>query len=201
MGVRTEEISRQMRQLFDSGSAVGLTDAELLARFAGRGRASGSNHDSASAEVAFETLVARHGTMVLSVCRQILGDLHAAEDAFQATFLVLIRRSDSFELRGCDSLGPWLYGVAYRTAIKARQLAARRLARERAVALPATAAIAAPAEFDDFRSLLHEEVSRLPAKYRAPVVLCYFEGRTHEEAAAGTSVAGGDCPWPSGPCP
>ena len=70
-------------------------------------------------------LVARHGTMVLSVCRQALGDLHAAEDAFQATFLVLIRRSNSFELRGCDSLGPWLHGVPYRTANKARQLAAQ----------------------------------------------------------------------------
>ena len=142
MGIRTEEITRQMRQLFDSGSAVGLTDAELLARFAGRGGESGSNLHSTSAEAAFETLVARHGTMVLSVCRQILGDMHAAEDAFQATFLVLIRRSNSFDLRGRDSLGPWLYGVAYRTAIKARQLAARRLARERGVARPATKASA-----------------------------------------------------------
>jgi RNA polymerase sigma factor (sigma-70 family) len=172
MSARTEDFTRHMRQLFDAGSGVGLTDGQLLARFAGRGEESGSNRDSASAEAAFETLVARHGTMVLSVCRQILGDLHAVEDAFQATFLVLIRRSGSFEVRGCDSLGPWLYGVAYRTAVKARQLAARRRGRERGLALPATAASASPAEIDDLRSLLHEEVSRLPAKYRAPVVLC-----------------------------
>ena len=105
MSVRTEDLTRHIRQLFDGGSVVGLTDAELLARFACRGEESRSNRDSASAEAAFETLVARHGTMVLSVCRQILGDLHEAEDAFQATFLVLIRRSASFELRGCDSLG------------------------------------------------------------------------------------------------
>ena len=136
-------------------------------------------------------LVARHGTMVLSVCRQALGDLHAAEDAFQATFLVLIRRSNSFELRGCDSLGPWLHGVPYRTANKARQLAVRSLAWERGGAPSATAASASQAEFDDLRSLLHEEVSRLPAKYRAPVVLCYFEGRTHDEAAAALH-------WPAG---
>ena len=191
MCVRAEDIGRQMRQLFSAGSGVGLTDGELLARFACRREKSGATPDRGSAEVAFETLLARHGSMVLSVCRQILGDLHAAEDAFQATFLVLIRRSGSFEVRASDSLGPWLYGVAYRTALKARRLAEHRRARERQVAMAATEGSNCPAELDDLRSLLHEEVSRLPAKYRAPVVLCYLEGRTHEEAA-------GALHWPVG---
>jgi RNA polymerase sigma factor (sigma-70 family) len=184
MGASSEEIARHMRQLFDTGSAAGLTDGELLARFACRRAESESNPESASTEAAFETLLARHGSMVLSVCRQLLGDLHAADDAFQATFLVLIRRSGSFKVRECDSLGPWLYGVAYRTAIKARRLAARRLAREHRAAVSTASACDSRAEVGELRSLLHEEVSRLPAKYRAPVVLCYFEGRTHDEAAA-----------------
>ena len=186
MGIRTEEITRQMRQLFDCGQCSRADRSRSFWRdlLAEEG-SPWSNLHSTSAEAAFETLVARHGTMVLSVCRQILGDMHAAEDAFQATFLVLIRRSNSFDLRGRDSLGPWLYGVAYPDR---HQGSATRRAQTRAGApvsrVPATKASAPPAEIDDLRSLLHEEVSRLPAIYRDPVVLCYFEGRTHDEAAA-----------------
>jgi RNA polymerase sigma factor (sigma-70 family) len=183
----TGDIQRHLQQLFVAGSAVGLTDGQLLERFAGRGGA------DAFAEAAFEIILARHGATVLTVCRQVLGDGHAAEDAFQATFLVLVRRAGSLRVREPGSLGPWLYGVAYRTALKARQGAARRRARERRVAVPEARSgqVTATLERDDLGRALHAEVNRLPAKYRAPVVLCYFEGRTHDEAAAALQ-------WPVG---
>ena len=170
------EIGRQLGRLFSAGSAVGLTDGELIERFTGR--------RGESAEGAFETILARHGGLVWNVCRQVLGDAHAAEDAFQATFLVLVRRAASLRVRQQGSLGPWLYGVAYRIALKARQGAARRRTRERRVAKTAVETASDAIEHDELQALLHDEVNRLPAKYRAPVVLCYFEGRTHEEAAA-----------------
>ncbi len=174
----TGDVRRHLRHLFEAGSAVGLTDGQLLERFA--------TTDSDSAESAFETILTRHGSTVLTVCRQVLGDAHAAEDAFQATFLVLIRRAGSLRLRENGSLGPWLYGVAYRTALKARQSTFRRHAREHRAAVPETRAGegAATVERDDLGAALHEEINRLPARYRAPIVLCYFEGRTHDEAAA-----------------
>ncbi len=174
---------RLLGRLFGAGSAVGLTDGELLERFALR-------RDDA-AEAAFETLLARHGAMVLTTCRQVLGDSHAAEDAFQATFLVVVRRAGSLRVRKPGSLGPWLHGVAYRIALKARQSTARRRAREHRAAAPALERSAVALEDRELRALLHEEVDRLPAKYRAPVVLCYFEGRTHDEAAAALQ-------WPVG---
>ena len=185
MTASTGDLHRQLRQLFEAGSAVGLTDGELIERCADR--------RDESAEAAFETILVRHGALVLAVCRQVLGDLHAAEDAFQATFLVLVRRAGSLRVRAHGSLGPWLYGVAYRTAMKARTSAARRRAREHRVALPEARAeqATAAAERDDLSSALHQEVNRLPAKYRAAVVLCYFEGRTHDEAAAALQ-------WPVG---
>ncbi len=177
------DLGRQLNRLFGPGSAVGLTDGELIRRFADR--------RDESAEAAFETIMDRHGAMVLSVCRQVLGEVHAAEDAFQATYLVLVRRAGSLQVRETGSLGPWLYGVAYRIALKARQGAARRCKRERAVARPALEAPSTAIEEGEFRALLHDEVDRLPSKYRAPIVLCYFEGRTHDEAAAALN-------WPIG---
>jgi hypothetical protein len=96
------DLGRHLGRLFGAGSAVGLTDGELLERFAHR-------RDEA-AEAAFETLLARHGALVLTVCRQVLSDAHAAEDAFQATFLVLVRRAASLRVREPGSLGPWLHG-------------------------------------------------------------------------------------------
>jgi RNA polymerase sigma factor (sigma-70 family) len=173
------DIQRHLRRLFDAGSAVGLSDGELLERLVAT--------DSESAEAAVETILARHGSTVLTVCRQVLGDVHAAEDAFQATFLVLIRRAGSLRIRENGSLGSWLYGVAYRTALKARRSTARRRAREHRVAVPEAKAGpwgADGAERDELGTVLHDEVNRLPARYRVPVVLCYFEGRTHDEAAA-----------------
>ena len=177
------DIGRHLGRLFGAGSAVGLTDGELLERFAHR--------RDESAEAAFETILARHGSLVLTVCRQMLGDAHAAEDAFQATFLVLLRRAASMRVRQPGTLGPWLHGVAYRIALKARQGAGRRRARERRAAVPAVGIPSAAIEQVELQALLHDEVNRLPAKYRAPVVLCYFEGRTHDEAAAALG-------WPVG---
>ncbi len=180
---RAGGFGRHLSQLFGAGSAVGLTDAELLERFAHR--------PDGVAEAAFETLLARHGAMVLSVCRQVLGDSHLAEDAFQATFLVVVRRARSLRVRAPGSLGPWLHKVAYRIAWKARQAAARRRAREHRVAVPGVGTYCTAVKYDELRASLHDEVNRLPAQYRAPVVLCYFEGRTHDEAAAALQ-------WPVG---
>jgi Sigma-70 region 2 len=112
----TISVARQLESLFDGGSVAGLSDRQLIERFvAGR--------DSRAAEAAFAALVARHGPMVLGVCRQLLGDQQHAEDAFQAVFLVLARRARS--VRDPDLLGNWLYGVAVRTARKARGRLAR----------------------------------------------------------------------------
>jgi RNA polymerase sigma factor (sigma-70 family) len=183
------DIGRHLRQLFAGGSGVGLGDAQLLERFAAAARR-GDRH---AAGAAFETILARHGATVLSVCRQVLGDGHAAEDAFQATFLVLVRRAGSLRLREGGALGGWLHGVAYRTALKARRGAVRRREREQRVAGPEArpGSAAAAVEVADLGEALHAEVARLPAKYRSAVVLCYFEGRTHAEAAAALS-------WPVG---
>jgi RNA polymerase sigma-70 factor (ECF subfamily) len=144
--------------------AASLPDGELLTRYlAGREPA------------ALEALVRRHGPVVLGVCRRVLGDPHDAEDAFQATFLVLVRKAGAVRPR--EMVGPWLYGVATRTALKARALGAKRRAREKQVdALPEVAAA-------DWLPLLDREVQRLPAKYRLPVVLCELQGHSRADAA------------------
>jgi RNA polymerase sigma factor (sigma-70 family) len=134
---------------------------------------------------AFAALVARHGGMVLHVCRRILGDLHAAEDAFQAAFLVLARRAEAIRRR--QSLAAWLHAVAYRVAHKARLSAAGRKRREADGPAPEPAAPHTdPLEQMTVRELLaalEEEVRRLPETYRLPVVLCCLEGLSQEEAA------------------
>jgi RNA polymerase sigma factor (sigma-70 family) len=132
-------------------------------------------------EGAFAALMDRHGSMVLGVCRRVLRDPHDADDVFQATFLVLIRKATS--LRRPELLGNWLYGVAYRTALRARAGAARRRAPERqAEDVPAAEPVDEKV-WDELRPVLDEEVNRLPEKYRAPVILCYLEGKTYTEAA------------------
>jgi polysaccharide export outer membrane protein len=148
----------------------GVTDAQLLERFLARRE-----------EVAFEELVRRHGPMVLGVCRRVLAEPHAAADAFQATFLVLVRRAAFIVPR--SRVGPWLYGVARRTALKARSSVARRRRAEQEAARgrPHTTP---PADLgDDLRPLLDQELGRLPEKYRAPLVLCLLEGKSRKEAA------------------
>jgi RNA polymerase sigma factor (sigma-70 family) len=149
---------------------LGATDGELLRRFADR-----------RDEMAFLGLVHRHGPLVWGVCRRLLGNEADAEDAFQATFLILVRRAGSIRRPGL--LGNWLYGVAYRTACKARAQACRRRKQEQCVAQRAVETSGADPLWADLRPILDEEVSRLPDKYRAAFVLCYLQGRTNEEAA------------------
>jgi RNA polymerase sigma factor (sigma-70 family) len=132
-------------------------------------------------ELAFELLVRRHGPMVLGVCRRLLLTPEDAEDAFQATFLVLARKAASVRPR--ERVGPWLHGVAYLAARKARAATTRRHAREKQVrALPEPATVA-DGLWDDLAPLLDREVTRLPEKYRRPIVLCDLEGKTRAEAA------------------
>jgi RNA polymerase sigma factor (sigma-70 family) len=170
-------VARDLEALFDTGTAGGLTDSQLLERFAAR-------HDGSS-EAAFEVLVLRHGPMVLRVCRNVLRDPADAEDAFQATFLVLVKRRDS--IRRLESIGGWLYGVACRVAARARvEAARRRVIEERAAsrvgeAVDPSSGIAADG---DRGPVVQEEVRRLPGKYRDAVALYYCEGLTHEQAAA-----------------
>lgn len=145
------------------------SDGGLLTRFL-------TQHDQA----AFSELVRRHGPVVLGVCRRHLPNAQDAEDAFQATFLILAQKASSVGKR--ESVGSWLYGVALRTALKARTAAARRRAHEREAS--AMAPVEPPnASWDELRPLLDGELGRLPEKYRAPVILCYLEGKTNEEAA------------------
>jgi RNA polymerase sigma factor (sigma-70 family) len=163
--------------LFAEGSAAGLSDAELLKRFV-------SERDEASG-FAFGALVERHGPMVLSICRNALRDQHDAEDAFQATFLVLARKAS--RLRASGPLSPWLHGVARRTCQKTKALRARldRLSRgAEAKALMAAARLPdQDAHSLEDSEMLHEEIGRLPERYRTPIVLCYLEGLTQEQAA------------------
>jgi RNA polymerase sigma factor (sigma-70 family) len=130
---------------------------------------------------AFEALVRRHGPMVLGVCRRLLHDPHDAEDAFQATFLVLVRRAA--DVRPRELVANWLHGVACRTALKARTLAARRRRRERQVTEMPEPCRVPPESFDDLRHVLDEELSRLSQSFRAPIILCLLEGKSHQEAA------------------
>jgi RNA polymerase sigma-70 factor (ECF subfamily) len=146
------------------------TDAELIDDFVGA-------HD----ESAFAALVERHGPMVLRLCRRMLADAHDAEDAFQATFLVLVRRAGS--IREPELLGNWLYGVAHRVAARARNVSARRRTREGQGHAMADVEAADEPGPSDLQPVLHEEVNRLPDKYRVPVVLCYLEGKSNEEVA------------------
>src|SRR5262249_60343269 len=117
----------------------------------------------------------------LGVCRRVLADEHDAEDAFQATLLVLVRKAAS--IRRHESVGSWLYGVAYRIAIKARALAARRTWHERQVLHRLPEDALSEVVWQDLRLILDEELSRLPEKYRAPVGLCHPQGHANQEAA------------------
>jgi RNA polymerase sigma factor (sigma-70 family) len=134
-----------------------------------------------AAELAFAALVERHGPMVFRVCRSVLRDPHEAHDAFQATFLVLVRRAGSLWVR--ESLGPWLHQVAYRVASCARSAGARRRRHERRAAELAGPGLTEDVR-DDLDGVLHDEVDRLPWGCRVAVTLCYFEGLSPEQAAS-----------------
>jgi RNA polymerase sigma factor (sigma-70 family) len=162
---------RCLRTLFNVGAAAGLTDGQLLEQFVAR--------RGESAELAFAALVERHGPMVLRVCRSVLRDEHESQDAFQATFLVLAGLAGSLWVR--DSLGPWLYRVARRAAVRAKRASDRRQAAEQRAAELAVRSAVDPGP-DDL-GVLYEEIDRLPGRYRVPIVLCDVEDHSHEEAA------------------
>src|SRR5262249_10506792 len=139
-------------------------------------------------EAAFEVLVWRYGPLVLGVCRRVLRHEQDAEDAFQATFLTLARKAAAVA-RG-EALGGWLYRVAYRVALRARCRAGRRAGYERSGA-EGLAREAPAGVWPDVRLVLDEEVSRLPARYRLPFILCCLEGKTHRAAAAALGCPAG----------
>src|SRR5579884_3737996 len=167
-------VLQHLRLVLAARSAVGVPDAQLLERFI-------RQRD----EAAFELLVWRHGKMVLGTCQRLLRDAHEAEDAFQACFLALARRAGSISRR--ESVGGWLYKVAYRLALGVKARRDTRNAREQSITdFPQDAGApdpAAEAARREIRHVLDEEVSRLPDRYRVPFVLCCLEGRSNAEAA------------------
>jgi RNA polymerase sigma factor (sigma-70 family) len=165
---RSPDVLRQLRQVIRPEEISGVSDAQLLRRWA-------AQRD----EAAFEILLWRHGPMVFDVSRRILRDGHRAEDAFQATFLTLTRKAGS--IASAKALAGWLYRVAYRVALLARAHAAK----EPALAPALESLVQAPDEdhlWRDVGGVLDEEIARLPERYRAAVILCYFEGKTQEQA-------------------
>ncbi|MBL8797361.1 MAG: sigma-70 family RNA polymerase sigma factor [Planctomycetia bacterium] len=164
-------VLRHIRRLIGSPLPADLSDSQLVERFVVQ-----------LDETAFEALLGRYGPMVLGVCRRVLHHPLDVEDAFQAVFLVLARKARALARR--ELVGPWLYGVAYRIAIKARATTMQRRTRERQVADMTLIEPLYHETYNDLRPVIDEEVQHLPAKYRQPVVLCYMEGKTNEEAAA-----------------
>ena len=169
-----------MAELLHSGSLIGLRDGELLARFSARPDARDK-----TAELAFATLMARHGPMVMRVCRTSLRNHDAAEDAFQATFLVLASRAGT--ICRTEALAAWLHGVALRVSARERSRIARRQRHERRFVEMTTQTTEQESDHlvlsDETGCMLHEEIGRLPKRFRTAVVLCYLEGQTQEMAA------------------
>ena len=169
-------VGEHIAVLFQTGTAVGLSDGLLLDRF----RHGPADH----AEAAFAVLVERHAPMVFHVCRRILGDRHDAEDASQAVFLVLARHARSIQRR--DSLASWLYGTASRVAARARRDAARRRQRERRsakVSIVSQVGNQSNQNGAEFWPELYEELGRLPERFLMPIILCHLEGLTYAQAA------------------
>jgi RNA polymerase sigma factor (sigma-70 family) len=175
---RSRILLRHIRRWTADQADAALTDRELLWRF-------GDSRD----ETAFAALVRRHGRMVLSVCRRVLHQEQDAEDAFQATFVILARKASAPGWQ--DSIGNWLYQVAYRLAVRARRQATRRQARERKAEDRRGDDPLAEVTLREAQRVLDDELNRLPEKYRVPLVLCCLEGSTQDEAAQqlGWSVA------------
>jgi RNA polymerase sigma factor (sigma-70 family) len=165
-GRQLTDVLRHLKQIGDRQGDLALPDTRLLERFA--------RHRD---ETAFTALVVRHGPMVLGVCRRLLRQETDVEDAFQATFLILVRRAGDIARPGL--LNNWLYGVAYRVASRVRKISRRQAGEPVDMAeLPAS-----EGGDPELAWLLHDEIGRLPNKYRDPVILCYLQGKTDEEAA------------------
>jgi RNA polymerase sigma factor (sigma-70 family) len=163
-------LARDLRRIVLLGGTATLSDSDLLERFL-----------ASKEEAAFEALVRRHGPMVLGVCRRVLRNEQDAEDAFQATFLVLVRKAGAIWPR--DMLANWLFGVAYRTARGAKTAIARRRLKERQVNPMRQADFPADDLRHDLQPILDEELSHLPNKYRVPIILCDLEEKSRQEAA------------------
>src|SRR5439155_15368553 len=164
------KVIRHLRRATLLRDGAGMTDEQLLDGFV-------AQRDDAT----FEAIVRRHGPMVLAVCLRVLRNHHDAEDAFQATFLVLVRKAAAIASR--ELLANWLYGVAYHTALKSKAMKSKRRVRERQVTAMPESEAAQRDLWADLQPLLDQELSRLPDKYRVPIVLCDLEGKTRKEAA------------------
>jgi RNA polymerase sigma factor (sigma-70 family) len=160
----------QIHRLFGEGTLAGLSDAQLMDRHAFQGD-----------ELAFQALVQRHGPMVLAVCRGVLHDANDADDAFQAVFLLLARKARSLWIN--ESLGGWLHRVSCRIALQMKSDTARRRQQERKAVELAGEIRPQPIPWDDTPTVVHEEIDRLPRRYREPIVLCYLEHMTYQQAA------------------
>jgi RNA polymerase sigma factor (sigma-70 family) len=172
------KVIQHLRRAVLLKDGAGLTDAQLLQEYL--------HHRE---EAALAALVRRHGPMVWGVCRRVLHNYHDAEDAFQATFLVFVRKATS--LASPELLANWLYGVAHQTALKARATVAKRHSRERQVKEMPEPAVSENNLWNDLQPLLDQELSRLPDKYRSAIVLCDLEGKTRKEAARQLGVPEG----------
>jgi RNA polymerase sigma factor (sigma-70 family) len=176
----------RIRRIAENPGLRALTDRELLQGFV-------ADRDQA----AFEVLLHRHGELVLAACRQVLSDPADVEDAFQATFLTLLRKAES--VRWQQSLGGWLFGAAHRIALQARANACRRRQREAQAAISRekaeTAGFTPDLSWHEAVGLLHEELDRLPDRYRLPLLLCYLDGKSRDEAAEQLGVTPGAIKW------
>lgn len=180
MGETNGRLFREIQSLVGSLDDGALPDGQLLDRF-----------NRQRDETAFELLVRRYGRLVLGVCRRVLADSHTAEDAFQATFLILVHRAGALDRT--RSIGDWLYTVAFRLACRAKANAVRR--RQRETAPTRVRGSVDPVHPDDTSAVLHEELNRLPEKHRAPLVLTYLEGRTYEEVSEALGCPIGSVGW------
>ncbi|HZU39007.1 MAG TPA: sigma-70 family RNA polymerase sigma factor, partial [Gemmataceae bacterium] len=175
-------ILHQLRRAALLSVGDGPADAQLLEAFL-------NQRD----ELAFEALVRRHGPMVLAVCRRVTGNAHDAEDAFQATFLVLARKAAS--LRSRQLLPGWLYRIAYRTALNTRAMTKKRRAKEQQAALQPRPDPSDDAVPEELLARLDEALNRLPDRYRLPVVLCELQGHSRKQAAQLLGLPVGTVSW------
>jgi RNA polymerase sigma factor (sigma-70 family) len=177
-----EALVRRLRRAVLRQDGAGWTDGQLLASFINQ-----------KDEAAFEALVHRHGPMVFGVCRRVIGHHHDAEDAFQATFLVLARKASSVRPR--ERVANWLHGVALRTAMKAKAVRAKRRGREKQLTAMPEPEAAQQGQWCDLQPLLDQELNGLPENYRLPILLCDLEGQTIVASGKGAARQLG---WPQG---